>query len=209
MINPYGFSACSLTLAYEISTVLIMKYFTPGNALLIVLSFLMVAAISPSGKKLKRRLEIRFHMKQPQDVEPSYQMAIWLEKPDGTYAKTLFVTDYLSYGGFNLKRICSDWQKKIDWRTVSNEETDAVTGATPDTGAVTLTFDASKKNIPPGMYKFFIEVHLSEDYNELYSGEINIGGDDSESTASVKYIPEKHPVAGDILSDVVVKYINK
>ena len=182
------------------------RFFIP--ILFLSVTLLMTAAL-PNGKPLKKRLEVSFHLKQFENIEPSYQMTIWLEKPDGTYAKTLFVTDYLSYGGFNLKEICSDWQKRIDWRTVSIEETDAVTGATPDTGAVTLTFDASKKNIPPGEYNFFIEVHLLEDYNELYSGNISISQENSESSASVKYIPEKHPEAGDILSDVVVRYINK
>ncbi len=186
-----------------------MKFSRFFISILLLSVTLLMSAVMPFRRPLKKRLEISFQLKEFQDVEPSYQMAIWLEKPDGTYAKTLFVTDYLSYGGFNLKEICSAWQKKIDWRTVSFEETDAVTGATPDTGAVTLTFDASKKAIPPGTYKYFIEIHLQEEFNELYTGEINVGGDNSESKASVKYFPEKHPEAGDILSGVVVRFINK
>ncbi len=37
------------------------------------------------------------------------QHFLWLKKPDGTFAKTLFVSEYLSYGGYNHPEICPDW----------------------------------------------------------------------------------------------------
>ncbi len=143
---------------------------------------------------------------------PSYQVAIWLEKLDGEYVKTLFVSDYLSYGGFNIPDICPDWAKKAQWADAPQEMVDAVTQATPDIGKVLFEFDIPKSGVPNGEYRYFIEIHITEDYNELYSGNIEIkdGGNGSISEAVVTYIPKKHPKASGILSNVEVRYnINK
>lgn len=161
-------------------------------------------------KAKKKELIISMHVNNKTGVQPSYQMAIWLEKPDGTYFKTLYVSDYISYGGFNHKEICPDWVALSGWQNASIDEVDAVTGATLLPGDESMTFECSKKQIPPGKYKYFIEVHLIENYNELYSGEIEIGKEDKvKSIPEVKYIPEKHPKAGDILSNVIVICKNK
>ncbi len=160
-------------------------------------------------KAKKKKLVFSFHVNNKKGVQPSYQMAIWLEKPDGTYFKTLYVSDYLSYGGFNHKEICPDWIEKSNWQKAPADEVDAVTGATFMFGDEQMTFQFSKNQIPPGKYQYFIEVHLVEKYNELYSGEIEVGGKELKSVPVVKYIPEKHPKAGDILSNVSVICKNK
>jgi len=174
------------------------------NVLLFVSVFFFMASSTLEVKSKKRELEFTFHVNNKIGIQPSYQMAIWLEKPDGTYIKTLYISDYVSFGGFNHKEICPEWNIKSNWAQVSSDVVDAVTGATPMTGDLTLSFKCQKKQIPPGPYKYFIEVHLLEDYNELYSGEILIGKEDTESTPEVKYIPKKHSKAGDILSDIIV-----
>lgn len=157
------------------------------------------------NKSKKKVLEFTFHVNNKIGIQPSYQMAIWLEKPDGTYVKTLYISDYVSFGGFNHKEVCPNWSIKSGWERVSGDIVDAVTGATVSTGDQNMVFECSKKQIPPGEYKYFIEVHLLENYNELYSGVIVVGKEDVESVPNVVYIPEKHPKAGDILSDITVR----
>ena len=51
-----------------------------------------------------------------------------------------------------------------------------------------------------------IEVHLTGEYNELYSGEIEIGAEGGESEVKVNYIPGKHSLISEILSEVNIKY---
>lgn len=173
-------------------------------SLIIAIIFFLTSAISDNKSK-KKELEFAFHVNNKIGIQPSYLMAIWLEKPDGTYIKTLYISDYVSFGGFNHKEICPDWNKKSGWDHVSGDVVDAVTGATLLTGDQVLTFECSKKQIPPGTYKYFIEVHLLENYNELYNGKIEVGKEDTESVPEVVYIPVKHPRAGDILSNITVK----
>jgi hypothetical protein len=159
-------------------------------------------------KPESKTLDISFHINKKDSIQPSYQIAIWLEKPDQAYYKTLFVSDYLSYGGFFITTVCPDWSVKASWDEVTKEDFDAATGATPLLGDRNFEFNCSEKQIPPGKYKFFIEVHLVDNFNELYSGEIEIAGEDNESEAQVTYLPEKHPKASDILSQVKAKYNN-
>ena len=47
--------------------------------------------------------------------DPSYQTTIWLEDDNGKLLKILFVSDYLSYGGFVHPMICPTWAKQADW----------------------------------------------------------------------------------------------
>ena len=135
----------------------------------------------PLNLSKKRTLQVSFHLNKITEIKPSYQIAIWLEKPDGTYVQTLFVSEFLSYGGFTLPGICSDWSKKTDWSKTSKEEFDAVTGATPLSGDINFEFHCSKKKIPKGKYEYMIEVHLIEGFNELYKGQIEIGYKKNES----------------------------
>lgn len=129
---------------------------------------------------------------------------MWLEKPDGSFVKTLYVSEYLSLGGYNVPYVCPDWSAKANWAQTSRDQADAVTRATPMIGKRNYSFSFSKNEIVPGSYKYFIEVHLTEEYNELYSGEINIPCEETESEPQVAYIPKKHSKAGDILSYVTI-----
>lgn len=157
-------------------------------------------------KSKNRTLDISYHVNKKDSIQPSYQVAIWLEKPDGAYVKTLFVSEYLSYGGFFIPNICPAWVVKACWDKVTKEEFDAATGATPLVGDRSFEFNCFERQIPVGKYKYMIEVHIIEVFNELYTGEIEIADEEYESATRVIYLPEKHPKASDILSQVKVKY---
>lgn len=166
--------------------------------------FFIAGCMQPASKSPKFALNISFEVKQKDGIQPSYSTAIWLEKPNGELVKTLFISEYLSLGGFNDSKSCTDWAKKSNWALTPRTEADAVTGATPMIGSRDFDFRFSKGEIPPGRYKYFIEVHLMETYNELYSGDIDVPCMAAESETQVTYLPEKHPKAGDILSSVKV-----
>jgi hypothetical protein len=158
-----------------------------------------------SGGK-NRKFEFRFHLQDIQSFVPSCQMAIWLETPDSSYVKTLFLSEYLSYGGYNLPEICSDWSSKSNWNEVTGEEFDAVTAATPSVGDVELKLQCAAGLVPVGKYLVFIEVHLADEFNELYYAELEITGKKSVKDLNVKYVPGKYPkkTEGDILRGVQV-----
>ena len=151
-------------------------------------------------------LTVSFQMNEREGYPRSDQLVIWLEKPDGTFVKTLFVSDYLSYGGYNDPEICPGWTTKTDWEEASQEEFDAITGATPSIGLVNLELTCSSELVPKGDYHIFIEVHLTADYNELYSGLVKVSRRKRYSNQLlVSYKPEKYARATyDVLSNVQV-----
>lgn len=150
-------------------------------------------------------LDVSFQLTELEGYTRSDQLVIWLEKPDGTFVKTLFVSEYLSYGGYNHPEICPDWSSKTNWEEASQEEFDAVTSATPSVGLVNMALSCTSEVVPRGEYNIFIEVHLTTDYNELYSGMVKVSGRKFDNNLTVSYLPEKyHKATYDVLSNVQI-----
>lgn len=166
----------------------------------------MLGCHSGGKNAAKGFLEISYRFKKASGVQPSYQTAIWLEDENGDLARTLFVSEYLSYGGFHDSTICPNWSRKANWDNIDESMFDAVTAATPSTGENSLKVDCQKENIAPGTYRCCVQVHIVENYNIMYCGTIKIGDGKSETIAMVDYSPGKHPLAGDVLNDVKLSY---
>ncbi len=160
-----------------------------------------------SNKPAKGILEFSYEFTKPADFEPSYQLSIWLEKENGEYYKTLFVTDYLSYGGYNDSTICPAWSENANWDHALPEIFDAVTKATPPVGQNQLQIDCQDFKILPGLYQYKLQVHLVDTYNILAQGKINIGKKANESTALMLHEPQQHTTGTNTIQNVVVKYI--
>lgn len=154
-------------------------------------------------------LQITYHLENVSGVVPSYQTAIWLENTDGEIQKMLLVSEFLSYGGYNDSTICPHWSRKADWENISSEEFDAVTSATPSIGQNELTIDCQKAKLLPGNYNYFVEVHITEDYNVLAKGSILLGGEESRSDAELRFFPRVHPKADTLLKNVSVRFLPK
>ncbi len=157
-----------------------------------------------------RMLKISFKLEDVDpdlNLVPSYQTAVWLENPADDTLTTLYVSEYLSYGGFNDSTICPLWSKRADWGNAPSELFDLVTAATPPLGeekSILVNFD--EKNIPPGRYRFNVQVHVIEKYNILAQGEFVAAKDSVAHTAEISYLPQSYPGAEDILTDVQMKY---
>lgn len=174
--------------------------------LVIIVFIIGTGDLFSGGNFAKNRvLKVSFQMNEREEFERSDQLAIWLEKPDGTFVKTLFLSDYLSYGGFNDPLICSDWSSNTNWMETTEEEFDAVTGSTPQIGMVNLELKFPREVVPDGAYNIFIEVHLTGEFNELYSGNVEVSRKKFSNQLEVSYRPERHTKATyNVLSDVRV-----
>ena len=166
----------------------------------------VIILLTGFGGAKSRKFDIRFNLNDIQTFVPSTQIAIWLETTDNSYIRTLYLTEYLSYGGYNIAEICNGWSSKTKWDEVTKEEFDAVTSATPGVGNVKLKLECPASLVPEGKYLIFIEVHLVDEYNELHSGELTISGKKSAANLTAMYKPGKYPkmTEGDILSNVQV-----
>ncbi len=151
-------------------------------------------------------LSIFYQLNETPGVASSYQTVIWLENAKGNYLKSVLVSEYLSYGGYNKPKICPTWSRAANWRNVSQVEFDAVTAATPDIGQNTVIIDRKQQNLPPGLYFYCVQTHIIEDYNILYRGKITIGKGNTESIAKVTYMPGKRPGTERCLSNVKARY---
>jgi len=174
------------------------------TALLLLMFLGMSFLCSPCEAAKGKDLTITFQVNKKEPVTPSNCLAIWLEATDGTYVKTLYASDWLAYGGYTLKGVCPDWVEKSDWANNTVELPDAISGATPGFGPQSMAFKWNKKDFPPGRYIYRIEIHLTADYNEIYWGEIEIGGASSVGVTRVTYVPEQHAEIAGVLSHVRV-----
>ncbi|MFB3906295.1 MAG: DUF2271 domain-containing protein [Acidobacteriota bacterium] len=152
-------------------------------------------------------LQIDYTFSSAQGLEPSYQIAIWLEKESGEFVQSLFISEYLAYGGFNDPTICPDWSKIAGWDKAAEAEYDAIAKPTPPIGSHALEVDCKARGIPAGTYVYCVEAHIVENFNILYKGKIAIGGAAAEDTAVASYIPSKHQSAGNVIHGVSAKYI--
>jgi hypothetical protein len=152
-------------------------------------------------------LEIDYAFGTAEGIEPSYQIAVWLESEDGRYLKTLFISEYLAYGGFNDPTICPNWSSVAGWDQATEDDYDATSRPTPKLGAHTLKIDCSEHGIAPETYLFCVQVHLLENYNILYRGKISMGDKPAESTAEVTYTPSKYEGGEKVLSSVSARYL--
>ena len=128
-------------------------------------------------------LDITYRINPIPGTEPSGQAAIWLEDHQGRYLRTVFVSNWLSFGGYKRDGICPDWSSVADWGRANEREFDAVTMATPTVGRHTLNVHCDKHNLVPGTYRYCVQAHTAERKNVLYRGEITIGGEPQEDEA--------------------------
>lgn len=176
------------------------------NRILIVLSMFFFGLLFQGCERSRERIvEISFTLNALEDYSRSDQLVIWLEKPDGTFVKTLFISEYLSYGGYNNPDICPDWSLNADWEMASQEEFDAVTGATPSIGPVDMQFSIPPGQLAKGEYVIFVAVHLIEDYNEIYRMKFLLSKKADSGKLEVIHKPGKyHRATYDVLSELRV-----
>ena len=133
--------------------------------------------------------------------------AVWLENEGGEFVKTLFVSNELAQGAFTVEGdICPDWIRKSHWEKATQAEVDAVSGPTPTAGSGSLSFDLKKLGILPGVYFFCMQIHIHDNYNILYKGQIRLGEKPAEVRPEVSYSPKRYESTEDLLHDVRVRF---
>lgn len=152
-------------------------------------------------------LQVRFFFNTPATVEPTYHTAIWLEDADGKLVKTLYVSQELSGTQYKMGDACPDWVNKAQWEKAPKDEVDAVTAPTPMVGGDQMTFDMAALRIPAGTYGFRFQVHVSEQYNVLYRGQIIVGGPATDIQLETAYGPGKLDSTEQFVRDVEVRYL--
>ena len=169
-----------------------------------------VRAQSKKGEAAKKAqtLEVSFDY-QRQAGPGSNQYAVWIENEKGDVVKTLFVTSYTTKGrarggeqpkrGYIVRPACvPTWVKTVKADEKTDQQLDAVTGATPQAGGTqTFTWDFTDeqgKAVPQGNYKVVVEATLFFDSDIIYSGTFSTKDKegDIKLTSTLTKEDEKH-----------------
>ena len=174
-------------------------------------ALLLIPAIAQNkqGKAGKAKsLEVSFDY-QKQAGPGSNQYAVWIENEKGDVVKTLFVTSYTTKGrarggepakrGYIVRPACvPTWVKTVKADDQSDQQLDAVTGATPQAGGMqTFTWDFTDqqgKAVPQGNYTIKVEATLFFDSDIIYSGTFSTKdkAGDINLTSTLTKEDEKH-----------------
>ena len=165
-------------------------------------------------------LEISFNY----DKKPgagSNQYAVWIENAQGEVVKTLFVTQFTSKGrsrggakaerGYTFRPTCMPtWVKHVDAESLSDEQMDAFTGATPASSGV-QTFiwdftDQAGKPVPAGEYRFYVEATYNGPSIVTYTGTVSSGQKAGDLEFKTEYVEESED-RKDMISDVRVRIL--
>ena len=185
----------------------------------VVTMLLAIPAVALNkGKAAKaKNLEVSFNY-QRQNGPGSNQYAVWIENEKGEVVKTLFVTSFTTKGrtrgneqpmrGYIKSPACvPTWVKAAKANDMSDQQLDAVTGATPQaSGTQVFTWDFTDQNgksVKKGTYKVFVEATLFNASTIIYSGSFSTQdkAGDVTLTSQLAEPDEKHK---DMVTDVKV-----
>jgi len=126
-----------------------------------------------------------------QSGSASNQHAVWIEDMDGNLVKTLYASNWTASGGYKSRPdSIALWVEKSNLASLSKQEVDAVSGATPRTGALSYSWDltgADGAGVPGGEYKVLVEGTLRWKNYVVYTGVINIGDKPETVQAVAEY----------------------
>lgn len=140
----------------------------------------------------------------------SNQYAIWIEDEKGDLVKTVCATQFTAQGGYEKRaESIPMWVEKSGISTYDQEQVDAITTATPNTGKVMYLWDCKNEKgeqVPSGVYTFFVEGTIYKKSGVLYSGKIDISGGACEVEAVPEFTTDE-AAESDLIVDVYAKYL--
>ncbi|NCC00169.1 MAG: DUF2271 domain-containing protein [Clostridia bacterium] len=140
----------------------------------------------------------------------SNQYAVWIEDTEGALVKTLYVTNFTANGGYTTREdSVPTWVAKAGPATMSADEIDAVSGATPQAGNVTYTWDGTDldgNKVPDGIYTFYLEGTLYWSSRVLASGRVTLGGEDQAVIPVTSEFSSADATNRDMLTNVSASY---
>jgi hypothetical protein len=139
----------------------------------------------------------------------SNQFAVWIEDSEGTFIKTLYATRFTAQGGWKSRPDALPvWVERSGLSAGTAQPVDTYTGATPKTGSLSYTWDCTDQNgkpVPAGEYTFFVEGSIFWKDAVLFSGVIDISGEENSAEAKAEYTTEAAKKT-DMISGVTAVY---
>ena len=119
------------------------------------------------------------------------QFAVWIEDAQGRHVKTIYATRFTANGGWKRRPASIPvWVKQSGLSGMSNAQVDAITSATPRTGALNYKWDGTDSRgaaLPAGDYTLILEGTLRSENQVIYRAPFCIGQGAGAARVSVEY----------------------
>ncbi|WP_461255251.1 DUF2271 domain-containing protein [Treponema sp. R80B11-R83G3] len=156
----------------------------------VILTTLVLACAAAQQAPSAAAVELTFTFTR-QSGAASNQFAAWIEDTEGKYIKTLYVTKWTANGGYSKRPATIPmWVKKADPSKLTKAQIDAVSGATPQTGMLTCTWDGTDSKgtaLLSGNYVLVLEGTLRWENQVYYRAPIALGKEAKSAEVSVEY----------------------
>lgn len=185
------------------------KYF------LAIIAVMLLTMPAMAQAKKGKTLEVSFNYLK-QAGPGSNQYAVWIENEKGEVVKTLFVTSFTTKGrvrgteqpmrGYLKRPNCvPTWVKTVKAESLSDQQLDAVTGATPKAnGKQTFSWDFTDqqgKKVKDGKYCVKVEATLYQASSIVYTGSFS-SKDKAGNVALTSKLSEPNDTHKDMITDV-------
>ena len=138
------------------------------------------------------------------------QYAVWIENADGELVKTLYVSNFTANGGYRTRpESLATWVSKANPAGMEDTQVDAVSSATPQSGAQSYSWDGTDENgeaLPAGDYHVFVEGTMYWTSSVLYSGNFAWGGASGGVAMTPSYTETGTETNKDMISQVSAQY---
>ncbi|MDR0249461.1 MAG: DUF2271 domain-containing protein, partial [Oscillospiraceae bacterium] len=119
-----------------------------------------------------------------QSGSASNQFAVWFEDSGGNHVKTLYATRYTAGGGYRARPdSLALWVARSGLASMPRSEVDAISGATPQTGALIYVWE----DAPPGIYTLRVEGTLRWKNFVLYTAVFDTSAGAADISPSPEY----------------------
>ena len=142
----------------------------------------------------------------------SNQLAVWVEDAESAVVKTLLVTDFTAgrRGYRNRTMSLPVWVAASDPESMTDEEIDTVSGATPGQGELVYVWDFTNQSgvrVPDGIYTVHVEGTFYWESDVLYTAVIDTANPGNEIPVEMeRTAPDTHENEN-MISDVTIKVI--
>lgn len=137
--------------------------------------------------------------------QASKQLAVWIEDSDGNVVKTLYVSNFTgrARGYEKRKDALNHWVSAAKPEEMTDDEIDAVSGATPDDGSQRFSWDLTDeegRTVPAGVYSIYLEGTLFWSSNVVYKGSIDL----TDSKPGVLDVQEERSEPGNKTNETMI-----
>ena len=188
----------------------------PYKAILSLIALMLIAgtALAESDAAAEYSgIEITFTYQRGTTIA-SNQLAVWVEDEEGAVVKTLLVTDFTAgrRGYRNRTMSLPVWVASADPESMTNQEIDALSAATPRPGELVYVWDFTNEageKVPEGIYTIHVEGTFYWESDVLYTAVIDTAQVAEEIAVKMeRTAPDTHENEN-MITEVTVKAVSE